>query len=134
MKEEEDPKKKAIPKKTENEPPKLIEVQQKLTCYNEFDKALKMMKEFDVALAKMGYLKSQRLQAEAQEQLEKEQQKTDEVMAQRAIRPNYGRFEGLVENLEAQTLPEVPYDSQNAIVINLFCVDEIYESRSLDFV
>lgn len=31
-------------------------------------------------------------------------------------------------------LPEVPKDAQNAIVINLFCIDELYESRSLDFV
>jgi hypothetical protein len=55
-------------------------------------------------------------------------------MAKRAVRPNYGKFENIVENLELNALPEVPYESQNAIVINLFCADEIYESRSLDFV
>lgn len=33
-----------------------------------------------------------------------------------------------------QDLPEVPKEAANAIVINLFCIDEIHESRSLDFV
>jgi hypothetical protein len=72
VKEEEDPKKKALAlKKTENEPPKLVDVMQKLTCYSEFEKALKTMKDFDLALTKLGYLKSPRLQAEVNELQEK---------------------------------------------------------------
>jgi len=47
----------------------LVDVQQKLTCYSEFEKALNTMTEFDLALAKLGHLKSQRLQTEAQELL-----------------------------------------------------------------
>lgn len=33
-----------------------------------------------------------------------------------------------------ENLPEAPKTAANAIVINLFCIDELYESRSLDFV
>ena len=33
-----------------------------------------------------------------------------------------------------EELPEVPYETTNAIVINLFCIDEVFEARSLDFV
>ena len=47
---------------------------------------------------------------------------------------NYGSYAELVKHLKEGELPEIPYDSSNAIVINLFCIDEIFESRSLDFV
>jgi hypothetical protein len=44
-------------------------------------------------------------------------------MARRNIQPNYGQFEPIVSDLELNTLPEIPYECQNAIVINLFCAD-----------
>lgn len=37
-------------------------------------------------------------------------------------------------NLKLNELPQIPYECFNAIVINLFCIDELYEARSLDFV
>jgi len=39
---------------------------------------------------------------------------------------DYGKFGDIVNNLKQGELPEVPYNSANAIVINLFCIDEIY--------
>lgn len=47
---------------------------------------------------------------------------------------DYGKYGEIVSTLKLGELPEVPYNSANAIVINLFCIDEVYESRSLDFV
>lgn len=44
----------------------------------------------------------------------------------------YDKYVQSVESMEK--LPEVPKQAQNAIVVNLYCVDERYESRSLDFV
>ncbi len=39
-----------------------------------------------------------------------------------------------MSNLKLNELPQIPYDAFNAIVINLFCIDELYEARSLDFI
>ena len=47
---------------------------------------------------------------------------------------DYGKYVQLVRNLKMEELPQVPYESTNAIVINLFCIDEVFEARSLDFV
>ena len=45
------------------------------------------------------------------------------------------KFDGIVQSITAlDQIPDVPPEAQNAIVINLFCIDENYESRSLDFV
>lgn len=68
QKEEEDPKKKALAlKKTESEPPKLVDVLQKLTNYSEFERAINTLKEFDIALARLGHVKSTKLATEVQE-------------------------------------------------------------------
>ncbi len=47
---------------------------------------------------------------------------------------NFGKYVNLVSNLKLNELPQIPYDAFNAIVINLFCIDELYEARSLDFI
>ena len=39
-----------------------------------------------------------------------------------------------MSNLKENELPQIPYEAFNAIVINLFCIDELYEARSLDFI
>lgn len=39
-----------------------------------------------------------------------------------------------MKNLKLGELPVIPYEASNAIVINLFCIDEIFEARSLEFV
>ncbi len=40
----------------------------------------------------------------------------------------------MVQKLRMNELPSIPSTAYNAIVINLFCIDEVYESRSLDFI
>lgn len=39
-----------------------------------------------------------------------------------------------MKDLKKGELPPIPYEANNAIVINLFCIDETFEARSLEFV
>lgn len=48
----------AIKKETD---PKFIDVTQRLVSFKDFDQAIKRVEEFDVGLARLGYVKSQRL-------------------------------------------------------------------------
>ena len=135
VKEEEDPKKKMfLTKKAENEAPKIVDVTLRLTNYALFSESLETIKYFDLKLARLGYLKSPRLQSELQVIVEVDKKQDDALQAQRSIAPDYGNYDVIVTDLSAHTLPEIPYECQNAIVVNLFCIDEVYESRSLEFV
>ena len=68
---------------------------------------------------------------ELEEQEVKQRSKFEESIARDF---DYGSYEDLVQNLKDGELPEIPYENSNGIVINLFCMDEVFESRSLDFV
>lgn len=44
-------------------------------------------------------------------------------------------YDEYVKNIQdLESIPDVPAEAQNAIVINLFCIDENFESRSIDYV
>lgn len=47
--------------------PKFIDVTQRLVSYKDFADALKKIAHFDANLARLGYLKSQKLQSEVKE-------------------------------------------------------------------
>jgi hypothetical protein len=40
----------------------------------------------------------------------------------------------IVNEINVDEFPEIPYEYNNGIVVNLFCIDEMFEARSLDFV
>jgi hypothetical protein len=84
---------------------------------------VKRVEEFDVGLTRLGYLKSQRLEAEVREVEAQEQAKRSAWLAANAKEFDYGPYEQLVSNLKDGELPEIPYAATNAIVINLFCID-----------
>lgn len=47
--------------------PKFIDVMEKLVAYSDFAEAIKQIEYFDVQLARLGYLKSQKLESEVRE-------------------------------------------------------------------
>lgn len=92
------------------------------------------MCEYDETMCRLGHIKSETLkekilqtQEKAQNELKLEEQKR----LQRFQQPENSEFRDLISNPD--DLPEIPLEYQNAIVINLFCIDENYESRSGDF-
>lgn len=74
-------------------------------------------------MARLGYLKSQKLDAEVKEIEEKEEKELSKKISADARSFDFGRYENLVANLRLNEFPQIPYEAFNAIVINLFCID-----------
>lgn len=90
---------------------------------------------FDIELAKLGYLKnSPALDSEVRQAREQEEAEAEKEEKANNRTFNFGDYKSEVENLKLGELPAIPYEANNAIVINLFCIDEIFEARSLEFV
>lgn len=112
--------------------PRIVDVHQKLVSYKEFSEAFEKIKMFDVELAKLGYLKnSPALDAEMRQSKEEEEAAAAKEEQQNKRTFNFGQYADLVKNLGFGELPQIPYEANNAIVINLFCIDEVFEARSL---
>lgn len=108
---------------------------QKLVSYNDFSDALDRIRMFDVELAKLGYLKnSPTLDSEVRQVKEEEEtaEEKEQIANHRSF--SFGQYAELVKDLNKGELPQIPYEANNAIVVNLFCIDEIFEARSLEFV
>ena len=116
------------------EAPKPIDFLQKLVSYKDFVSAFKTLKEYDLTMCRLGHIKSEILKEELALIKEKEEQDLRNEEHRRGT-----LFKSLESNeyrnlvMDPDNLPEIPLQSQNAIVINLFCIDENYESRSIDF-
>ncbi|EAR95092.1 hypothetical protein TTHERM_00641200 (macronuclear) [Tetrahymena thermophila SB210] len=117
---------------TESKPiPKLL----KKTSFQEFFDAVYKMKEFDIMMNRLDITKSTTLKAEVSQIVKEEAQQEKAKQEKRRIERSPNPYDDYVKNLkDLDSIPEVPIDAQNAIVINLFCIDENFESRSLDFV
>lgn len=116
------------------EAPKPVDFLQKLVSYKDFMKAFKIMKEYDLTMCRLGHLKSESLKEELEvirENEEKELINEEKKRLKVISSENFNDYKDLVK--DPDNLPEIPLTSQNAIVINLFCIDENYESRSCDF-
>lgn len=77
-------------KKADNEAPKMVDVTLRMTNYRQFHEALNTIEYFDTRLARLGYLKSQRLQAQVKLIVEAEKLQTDAINAERSVLPDYG--------------------------------------------
>ena len=112
--------------------PKPIDYLQKLVSYKDFMDAFKLMKEYDLTMCRLGHIKSDTLKEELAIQKENEEKELSIEEGKRlkgdVIPPE---FKDIVKDPE--NLLDIPTVYQNAIVINLFCIDENYESRSCDF-
>ena len=104
---------------------KPIDVVQKMVSYDEFQHSLKIMKEYDLMMNKLRLTKSPTYAEEVAIQLEKEEYQRSKEAAAR-VRPNtQGPFDSLVKDINEENLipAKIPDDSQNAFVVNLFCID-----------
>jgi len=116
------------------EAPKPIDFLQKLVSYKDFISAFKTMKDYDLTLCRLGFIKSDILKEELVVIKEKEEfDARNEEKRRGTLFKNLenNEYRNLVK--DPDNLTEIPINSQNAIVINLFCIDENYESRSIDF-
>lgn len=86
-------------------------------------------------MRKLGYIKSKTLDLEVKVILDDLQSAREKELASRSWNMKPNKFDPAVQSITAlDQIPDVPHEAQNAVVINLFCIDENYESRSLDFV
>ena len=86
-------------------------------------------------MCRLGVLKSATLQKEVNIIIEDETAQEAAKIKMRQITRQPNPYDEYVKNLkDLDSIPEVPVDAQNAIVINLFCIDENFESRSIDYV
>ena len=129
------PKENAVVKQKAVEAPKPIDKLLKLTSFPDFFTSLDVLREFDLMMCRVGQIRSTALQSELAEIInsEKEIDQSQERKYQKK-RPQT-QYEDIIKKLtDRESLPEIPKEVQNAIVINLYCIDELFESRSLDFV
>lgn len=109
--------------------------QLKKTSFREFMDAIQTYKRFDVMLRKLGITRSNVLMKEVQHLLDEETQRDAKERASRKKNRPSTPFDEYVKNIQdLDAIPEIPVQAMNAVVINLFCIDENYESRSLEFV
>ncbi|KAM3135741.1 hypothetical protein pb186bvf_012138 [Paramecium bursaria] len=122
-------------KKVGDEGPKTVDVLQKMASYHEFIQALDKLKKYDQMMCKLGLVKSVTLQQEVQDIDQEEVKFIDQLRAKKNVVRYPTEYDEYVKQIiNIDQLPDVPVPAMNAVVINLFCIDEQFESRSLDFI
>ena len=114
----------------------IIEV---FSSYEEILDALDKIRAFDQMMVKLGIitadpvkdavLKNEVIDLEEKEALERE----EELKKRERDLPENQWRDWCADLNDLNGLPDIPIDVHNAIAINLFCIDEKYESRSIDF-
>lgn len=80
--------------------PKFVDVTQRLVSFKDFEAAIKRVELFDINLARLGYVKSQRLDAEIKDLEIREQAEKTQWLQANAREFNYGKYEQLVSNIK----------------------------------
>lgn len=117
-------------------PNKIVEL---YSAYEEVIEALEMIRRFDQMMFKLGVIKEEALKDptlknEATDLKEKEiKDREDELQKRERNLPENSWRQWCDELTDLTGFPTIPPDVHNAIAINLFCIDENYESRSIDF-
>eukprot|EP00825_Cyclidium_porcatum_P049233 TRINITY_DN8458_c0_g1_i5.p1 TRINITY_DN8458_c0_g1~~TRINITY_DN8458_c0_g1_i5.p1 ORF type:complete len:1147 (-),score=224.03 TRINITY_DN8458_c0_g1_i5:329-3769(-) len=118
-----------------NEPPKEQIKIQKLANYRQFQQAIETYKKFDIMMNRLQYTKSKILAEEVKQNIQDENLQREKELQLRVLKRQPSVYDQYMKNLQnIDQIPDVPKEAQNAVVINLFCIDENYESRSMDFV
>ena len=117
-------------------PNQIIEI---FSSYEEILEALDKIRAFDQMMVKLGVIKADPvkdavLKNEVAAMEEKEAEEREEELKKRERDLPENQWRTWCEDLtDLNALPDIPIDVHNAIAINLFCIDEKYESRSIDF-
>ena len=112
------------------------EIVEMFSSYEEILEALDKIRAFDQMMTRLGVitegaavLKDEVEELKSKEEVERE----DELNRRRRDLPENEWRQWCSELADLNSLPMIPPDVHNAIAINLFCIDEKYESRSIDF-
>lgn len=117
-------------------PTEIIEM---FSSFDEIMQALDKMRAYDQMMCRLDVIKEDNLKdptlrEEVRDLEEKERQEREEELRLRQRHLPDNPWRDLVQYVyDPATLPDIPPDVHNAIAINLFCIDEKYESRSIDF-
>lgn len=113
---------------------KPVEYYEKFTSYKEIQEALEKITLYDQILCELGIIESPLVQREVDAKLAQEEKELqDEMNRRRRHREENDYDQLMMDVMEKDGFPEIPLSAHNAIVINLFCIDDPYESRSIDF-
>jgi len=116
-----------------------IDIIERFSSYQHVMNALNKIARFDQMMCRLGIidgnkLKEGILRKEVEEIVDNENKEEQDEVERRKIVREHNDYRQLAETIHDQeNLPEIPDECHNAIVINLFCIDEKFESRSLDF-
>ena len=114
--------------------PKYKDQNMKYTSRDQFVAALNVYRKFDHVLVKLGMIKDKDLLAEAIAAEEQDEANYLKDVEARRFRKPDNKYNDIMMSLnDLETIPEVPSSAHNAISINLYCIDELYESRGVDF-
>lgn len=113
---------------------KPVEYVEKYTSYNEIMNAVQIITTYDQMLCELGIISSNLVGKEVEAKKEKEEKEIEDEMKSRYRHKDQTLYDDLMQDvMERDGIPDIPLEAHNAIVINLFCIDDPYESRSIDF-
>jgi len=113
---------------------KPVDVVQKLVSFKEFDLAFKRQNDFLFMMQRLGHINSVTLQPLVKATLAGEQARKQRDQEQLVKVRETTVYEHLVRELNSlEQVPRIPEQEINAFVINLFCIDQRFASRSQDF-
>lgn len=104
------------------------------SSWEEFMASLETIRSYDLVLSELGLIKSNILKFQVQQRLEEEAAAEAAIRKKYTLEPSKLAASSLMKGLnEFENIPDVPPEYQNAVCINIFCIDEAFETRSIDF-
>lgn len=126
------------PKNSKNVNEKLVDKTIKMASFKEFQVAVARLNEFDETLMKEGRLVSSTLKEIVNEkfsEIDRAFEKRVEEKRKRIgiINNPYVENENFKNMTEVEIMKHIPDEARNAVAINIFFIDKLFESRSIDF-
>ena len=96
--------------------------------------ALHHMKMYDFVLCKMKVISNKYVKRELEFEEQKSEKEFRLLQQSRQFQKPPNIYNSEMMNLnDLEKIPKVPASAHNAISINLYCIDDLYESRGIDF-
>jgi hypothetical protein len=125
---------KAKPRKDAQQ--KFVDKILKMASYSEFKSAVEKMTEFDETLMRHGKIVSETLKKDVKEKEEEYQKRIQKqiTLYREQVPPIDNPYYQMISNkTEEEIMRQVPKSAQNAVAVNIFFIDKLFESRSIDF-
>lgn len=120
---------------TRNEEKKLVDKLIKLTSFEEFKKALDVIKLFDETLMRLGFLESPLLSKTVEEKEAARAIHWEQYCKNKRIPrlENNSFYSTISQMSEEDIMQNLPDGAKNAVCINIFFIHETFECRAIDF-